>query len=166
MRGGACKVIPGATDTGTPVFSVEVKRTYVIVPGRTVVRAEPDSPLLDSNHYYEPGDPLVKDRDAACRFRRRPRIQSYIVYHHPTRKSVGHFAAVRLRDGQFPFRRDAERFNGETFWALLKVFWEASTVSGRRVVAISDNVQYHRSKLHLVAQPAGSPVRFGLPTAV
>jgi hypothetical protein len=59
MRGGACKVIPGETDTGTPVFSVVVKRTYVIVPGRTVVRAERDSPLLDSDHYYEPGDPLV-----------------------------------------------------------------------------------------------------------
>jgi transposase len=71
------------------------------------------------------------------------------VYHHPTRKSVGYFAAVRLRDGQFLFRRETGRFNGETFWEFLKVFREASSVSGRRVMAISDNAQYHRSKFHL-----------------
>ena len=31
----------------------------------------------------------------------------------------------------------------------LKCFGEASAVPGRRVLAISDNAQYHRSKLHL-----------------
>ena len=70
------------------------------------------------------------------------------MYHHPTRKSVGYFAAVRLRDGQFLFRRETGRFNGETFWEFLRMFQEASAVA-RRVVAISDNAQYHRSKLHL-----------------
>src|SRR5215471_9967521 len=32
---------------------------------------------------------------------------------------------------------------------FLKVFREASAVSGRRVFAISDNAQYHRSRIHL-----------------
>ncbi len=38
------------------------------------------------------------------------------------------FAAVRLRDGKFLFRREIGRFNGETFWEFLKVFREVSVV--------------------------------------
>ena len=38
---------------------------------------------------------------------------------------------------------------GETFWQFLKAFQRASAVEGRRVIAISDNAQYHRSRLHL-----------------
>jgi hypothetical protein len=60
-----------------------------------------------------------------------------VVYHHPTRKSVGYFAAVRLRDGEFLYRRESGRFNGDSFWEFLKVFKEASTVDGRRVLSIS-----------------------------
>ena len=56
---------------------------------------------------------------------------------------------MRLRDGRFLFRREIGRFNGETFWEFLKMFREASEVAGRRVLAISDNAQYHRSRLHL-----------------
>ncbi len=63
------------------------------------------------------------------------------MYHHPTRKSVGYFAAVRLRDGEFLFRRETGRFNGESFWEFLKISREASAISGRRVLAISDNAQ-------------------------
>lgn len=77
-----------------------------------------------------------------------PEIKDPIIYHHPTRKSVGYFAAVRLRDGQFLYRREPGRFNGESFWEFLKVFRAESTAPGRRVVAISDNAQYHRSRLH------------------
>ena len=44
-----------------------------------------------------------------------------MVYHHPTRKSVGYFAAVRLRDGEILFRRETGRFNGETIWEFLQV---------------------------------------------
>ena len=78
-----------------------------------------------------------------------PETKDPVVYHHPTRKSVGYFAAVRLRDGLFLFRRETGRFNGESFWEFLKFFKEASAGRGRRVLAISDNAQYHRSKLHL-----------------
>ena len=78
-----------------------------------------------------------------------PETKDPVVYHHPTRKSVGYFAAVRLRDGEFLFRSESGRFNGESFWEFLKVFREASAVAGPRVLAISDNAQYHRAKLHL-----------------
>jgi hypothetical protein len=96
---------------------------------------------LDEVHFQQQG--------SRCRMWVPPETKDPTVYHHPTRKSIGYFAAVRLRDGQFLFRRETGRFNGETFWEFLKVFREASAVPGRRVLAISDNAQYHRSKLHL-----------------
>src|SRR6202142_1695290 len=100
---------------------------------------------LDEVHFQQQG--------SRCRMWVPPETKDPIVYHHPTRKSVGYFAAVRLRDGQFLFRRETGRFNGETFWEFLKVFREVSAVPGRRVLAISDNAQYHRSKLHLEHRP-------------
>ena len=51
--------------------------------------------------------------------------------------------------------------NGETFREFLKIFREASTESGRRVLAISDNAQSHRSKLHLDWREQQAP-HFGL----
>jgi transposase len=78
-----------------------------------------------------------------------PENKDPIVYHHPTRKSVGYFGALRLRDGVLLFRRETGKFNGESFWAFLKVLRQVSAVPGRRVVVISDNAQYHRSRLHL-----------------
>jgi transposase len=96
---------------------------------------------LDEVHFQQQG--------SRCRMWVPPEIKDPVVYHHPTRKSVGYFAAVRLRDGEFLFRRESGRFNGESFWEFLKMFREASAVPGRRVLAISDNAQYHRSKLHL-----------------
>lgn len=86
---------------------------------------------LDEVHFQQQG--------SRCRMWVPPEIKDPIVYHHPTRKSVGYFAAVRLRDGKFLFRREIGRFNGETFWEFLKVFREVSVVPGRRILAISDN---------------------------
>jgi hypothetical protein len=65
-----------------------------------------------------------------------PETRDPVVYHHPTRKSVGYFAAVRLRDGEFLFRRETGRFNGVSFGEFLTVFREAGAVSGRRVLTI------------------------------
>jgi len=108
---------------------------------------------LDEVHFQQQG--------SRCRMWIPPETKDPIVYHHPTRKSVGYFAAVRLRDGQFLFRREVGRFNGETFWEFLKVFREVSAVPGHRVLAISDNAQYHRSKLHLEWRDQQAP-EFGL----
>src|SRR4051794_24732364 len=122
---------------------------------------------LDEVHFQQQG--------SRCRMWVPPETRDPIAYHHPTRKSVGYFATVRLRDGEFLFRRETGRFNGESFWEFLKMFREASTVSGRRVLAISDNAQYHRSTLHLswrdqqapqfrldFLQPGTQPYRTGL----
>lgn len=96
---------------------------------------------LDEVHFQQQG--------SRCRMWVPPETRDPIVYHHPTRQSVGYFAAVRLRDGQFLYQRETGRFNGESFWGFLQRFRQASAVDGRRVVAISDNAQYHRSRLHL-----------------
>jgi hypothetical protein len=37
-------------------------------------------------------------------------VDDPVVLHHPTRKSVGYFGAVRLRDGKFLFQREATCF--------------------------------------------------------
>jgi transposase len=90
-----------------------------------------------------------------------PETTDPVIYHHPTRQSVGYFAAVRLRHGQFRYRRETGRFNGESFWEFLKGFRDASAVAGRRVLAIRDNARYPRSKLHLPWRLQQAP-SFGL----
>ena len=60
---------------------------------------------LDEVHFQQQG--------SRCRMWIPPELKDPVVYHHPTRKSIGYFAAVRLRDGQFLFRRETGRFNGE-----------------------------------------------------
>lgn len=78
-----------------------------------------------------------------------PEVKDPVVYHHPTRRSVGYFGAVRLRDGKFFYRRESGRFNGETFADFLELLRAASAVAGRKVVVISDNAKYHRARVHL-----------------
>ncbi len=61
----------------------------------------------------------------------------------------------------YTHRRETGRFNGETIWEFLKMFREASVEPNRRIVAISDNAQYHRSRLHLDWRQQQAP-HFGL----
>lgn len=77
-----------------------------------------------------------------------PEVKDPVVLHHPTRKSVGYFGAVRLRDGKLVFRQEEGKFNGETFFAFLKQLFQSSKARGRRVVAIVDNATYHHARLH------------------
>jgi hypothetical protein len=58
-----------------------------------------------------------------------PEIKDPILFHAPTRKSVGYFGAVRLRDGKFLFRRESGRFNAETFFQFLLVFRQPKFVT-------------------------------------
>ena len=64
-----------------------------------------------------------------------------VVLHQPTRKSVGYFGAVRLRDGKFAYRREDHKFNAETFLAFLKQLKQSACRSGRRVVVLLDNAR-------------------------
>jgi transposase len=77
-----------------------------------------------------------------------PEESDPVLLHHPTRKSVGYFGAVRLRDGKVVVQKELERFNGMTFHAFLKELYRISCRGGRRVVAITDNARYHHAKLH------------------
>ncbi len=77
-----------------------------------------------------------------------PEVQDPVVLHHPTRKSVGYFGAVRLRDGKFLWRREPQRFDAMSTWTFLHQLRQCSRRSGRRVVVITDNAKYHHATLH------------------
>ena len=77
-----------------------------------------------------------------------PEIKDPVLLHAPTRKSVGYFGAVRLRDGRFVFRREAGKFNGLSFFQFLRQLRKTSTGAGRRVVVITDNASYHHGRVH------------------
>lgn len=77
-----------------------------------------------------------------------PEADDPVVLHHPTRKSVGYFGAVRLRDGKFLFRHEARCFDAMTTWTFLRQLRQASRRAGRRVVVITDNARYHHANLH------------------
>ena len=64
-----------------------------------------------------------------------PETKDPILLHHPTRRSVGYFGAVRLRDGKFFFHRETDKFNGATFFVFLKALYRAQhhgIATGRR----------------------------------
>lgn len=77
-----------------------------------------------------------------------PEVADPILLHAPTRKSVGYFGAVRLRDGKFLFSREPGRFDALATWNFLAKLRARSRRSGRRVVAIIDNAKYHHATLH------------------
>ena len=90
-----------------------------------------------------------------CRMWVPPEVKEPVVLHHPTRKSVGYFGAVRLRDGEFIYRREEEKFNGMTFLSFLKNLRRISSRSERKVVVIIDNVRYHHARLHAAWREKG-----------
>ena len=55
-----------------------------------------------------------------CRMWVSPETKDPILLHHPTRRSVGYFGAVRSRDGRFWSCRETGKFNAETFWEFMK----------------------------------------------
>lgn len=78
-----------------------------------------------------------------------PEVKDPIVLHHPTRKGVGYFGAVRLRDGRLVVRQEPEQFNGQTAWAFLQFLEEQSRMGDRQVVVIIDNAKFHHARLHM-----------------
>jgi transposase len=95
---------------------------------------------LDEVHFQQHG--------SRCRMWVPPEIKDPVLLHHPTRKSVGYFGAVRLRDGKFVHRVETGRFNAETFLEFLKMLSVRSVTDKREVVVISDNAHYHKAKYH------------------
>lgn len=97
---------------------------------------------LDEVHFQQYG--------SRCRMWVPPENRDPIILHHPTRKSVGYFGAVRLRDGTFVYSREFDRFNGQSFWDFMKLLKERSQHKRKRVVVITDNARYHHAKMHKV----------------
>ena len=95
---------------------------------------------IDEVHFQQHG--------SRCRMWIPPESKDPVLLHHPTRRSVGYFGAVRLRDGKFFFHRETDKFNGATFFVFLKDLYRASTTGSRRVVVITDNARYHHARLH------------------
>lgn len=77
-----------------------------------------------------------------------PEVRDPVLLHHPTRKSVAYFGAVRLRDGKLFCHRANGRFDAQTTWEFLRQLRLRSLRSGRRVIVIADNAKYHHAKLH------------------
>lgn len=95
---------------------------------------------LDEVHFQQYG--------SRCRMWVPPEDKDPVLRHFPGRKSVGYFGAVRLRDGRFVFRREADRFNAQTFHQFMKQLFAAGATSESRMVCIIDNAKYHHAKLH------------------
>jgi transposase len=76
-------------------------------------------------------------------------------------QGVGYFGAVRLSDGRFAFRREEDKFNGDTFFAFLRELRHTSIRTGRCVVVITDNAKYHHARLHKSWREQHAP-RFAL----
>ena len=102
----------------------------------------------DSVDLWATDEVHFQQHGSRCRMWIPPEIRDPVLLHAPTRQSVGYFGAVRLRDGRFVFRREQNRFTGETFLGFLRQLRRASTQTGRRVVVITDNAQYHHARLH------------------
>ncbi len=95
---------------------------------------------MDEVHFQQHG--------SRCRMWVPPEVKDPVLLHHPTRKSVGYFGAVRLRDGKFVFARENNRFDAATTWNFLRLLYQRSRQSQRRVVIITDNAKYHHATMH------------------
>ncbi len=95
---------------------------------------------LDEVHFQQYG--------SRCRMWVPPETKDPVLLHHPTRRAVGYYGAVRLRDGRFVFRRESERFNAATFLAFLKQLRRLTRQGPRRAILIVDNASYHHAVLH------------------
>jgi len=78
-----------------------------------------------------------------------PEQKEPILLHHPTRKSVGYFGAVNLRDGKMKFCREEGKFNAETFLNFLKQLLRYAWRINKKIVLVLDNARYHHAILHL-----------------
>jgi hypothetical protein len=77
-----------------------------------------------------------------------PEIKDPVLFHEPTRRSVGYFGALRLRDGKLLYAREEDKFDGHSCWQFFKQLRQKSLRASRRVVVIIDNAKYHHALLH------------------
>jgi transposase len=92
-----------------------------------------------------------------CRMWVPPEVREPVLFHHPTRKAVGYFGAVRLRDGKFLAEREIEKFDAESTWEFYCRLRRSAATSGRRVVVMVDNATYHHARWHKEWREAYEP---------
>lgn len=119
----------------TPGYGKPLKKILELARDKNV-----DLWALDEVHFQQHG--------SRCRMWIPPESKDPVLLHHPTRRSVGYFGALRLRDGKLASRREENCFNGESFFSFLKKVRQISSHSGGKVVIIMDNARYHHAKLH------------------
>lgn len=103
-------------------------------------RGDVDVWAMDEVHFQQHGSRL--------RMWVPPEDKDPILLHHPTRKGVGYFGAVRLNDGTFVYAREPERFNALSTFEFFKALLERVYEAGRKAVVILDNARYHHARLH------------------
>lgn len=104
-----------------------------------VVDPNVDLWAIDEVHFQQHG--------TRCRMWIPPEVRDPVLLHHPTRKSVGYFGAVRLRDGKFFALQEPDQFDAQTTWKFYRRLHQISCHSGRRVVVITDNARYHHARM-------------------
>lgn len=77
-----------------------------------------------------------------------PEVRDPVIQHHPTRKQIGYFGAVRLSDGRFFYQRETENFNAQTCWTFLRSLRRSCRYRPPRTVVILDNAKFHHARLH------------------
>ncbi len=68
-------------------------------------------PVIDEMHFQQHG--------SRCRMWISPETKKPILLPHPTRRSAGHYGAVRLRDGKFFFHRETDKFTLRRLCAIV-----------------------------------------------
>jgi transposase len=95
---------------------------------------------IDEVHFQQHG--------SRCRMWIAPEEKDPVLMQEPTRRKVGYFGAVRIRDGKFVYKQEINKFNGESFLDFLKQLRKASCQAGKKVIILSDNARYHHATLH------------------
>src|SRR5260370_20420022 len=119
--------------TPTPNSNARIKKL------RALAR-DVDLWAMDEVHFQQHG--------SRCRMWIPPEVKDPVLLHHPTRKSVKYFGAVRVRDGRFVFRREEGSFDAVTCHAFLRQLWNTTRRGQRRPVVIAANASYHHTPLH------------------
>jgi transposase len=112
---------------------------------------DPDVDLwaIDEVHFQQHG--------SRCQMWVPPEVKDPVLLHHPTRRAVGYFGAVRLRDGKFLAMREEHMFDAQSTSAFYRRLRGASRRSGRQVILIIDNARYHHARLHRTWREAQLP---------
>lgn len=91
---------------------------------------------------------MFQQHGSTCKMWIAPEEHDPVVFHHPTRKSIGYHGAVRLNDGKFVYLRETNKFDTNSSFTFLKLLRKITAPSKRKVVVIIDNARYHHAKAH------------------